>query len=119
MEASESLLVANELSGRPSEAFQRSALSRIYYAVHHEAAMFVQRDNDVDLFSNSCGGRVNRHQRVAELLTLEAVRAGEMLHELRRMRNAADYEIHAQWADGHVQEAWVLAGHIRRRLGTQ
>ena len=116
MEASDFFIVAVELARHPSEAFQRSALSRIYYGVHHETAEHLRQAGAYDARSDVRG---SRHTLVEQLLTQESVRAGELLRELRRRRNEADYDVGTRWPASRVDEAWERASELRRLLGTQ
>jgi uncharacterized protein (UPF0332 family) len=104
--------LAEELVGRPSEADQRTAMSRAYYAAFHQwrrvavdAGASFPRSGDV-------------HRKVVEWMRghrMPAVRVmGAKLSRLRLIRNKADYEDRAL-APEYVEQAMSLARALLSR----
>lgn len=80
-------------SSASSEAEHRTAISRIYYGLHHEACCRYFRENqDAEGLQ-----RGSRHQRLVETFhNAEDSAASDVaiyLQQLSRMRNVADYEL--------------------------
>lgn len=92
MTGADFLTLASRLAAAPTEAEWRTATSRAYYAAFHAAR---------DLF-RSFGFRVphadQAHQylyvRLFNCLNPVVVSAAVDLHDLRRRRNEADYDLH-------------------------
>ena len=85
------LLAANQL---PSgvEAFDRSAVSRMYYCVFHEAKAFISpRLGDPDGLLREAGE--GSHDQVCRLLGEIDPDAGDLLGRLKERRVRADYRL--------------------------
>ena len=103
-----------ELLGSDGEARQRSAVSRLYYGVHHE---FVQAYGLVP-------PRRARHQWVRERLaegTSErpslSPTALRWMRSLEARRSQADYDLSDPWSQAYLSEARELVARIRSEAG--
>ena len=92
------------LSGDPSEAGLRTAISRSYYAVHHKAADTLAADA---LFTRTYSGV--DHEMVIELLRGRRGPEGDRVDTLRKLRNRADYRIDVNIEEKDARYAFSLA----------
>jgi uncharacterized protein (UPF0332 family) len=114
MNGREFLAVARTLARGPTEGEWRSAVSRAYYAAFHAAR---------DLLT-VFGFRAPRADRAHEYLYrrlnncgLPAARAAAGdLHDLRRLRNEADYDVGVPYAVGIATKAVAAATRIVQTL---
>jgi uncharacterized protein (UPF0332 family) len=91
MNPTEFVELANLLLANPREAAQRSAVSRGYYGAFHAAKNLIE----------SCGFRFESSAETHEKLPWcmdksedeELIAAHDKLNSLRKVRNAADYEL--------------------------
>ncbi|MDZ7728593.1 MAG: hypothetical protein U5Q44_10605 [Dehalococcoidia bacterium] len=107
VEPGEFIAVAERLAIDPSEAGQRSAISRAYYGafLHLREAALDRGD-----LEPSRSGSV--HSQVHAITTSWNRRHAAWLKTLREMRNTADYDIHQAVSD----EAAVYAIDLARRI---
>ncbi len=79
-----------------TEAEQRTAVNRLYYGLHHEACgRYFQRE--------PAPQPLNRNSRHSDIqsrfrsgFNTDGMRVGELLGQLSRLRNVADYELHSE-----------------------
>lgn len=114
------LLVAQRLP-EGSEPFDRSAVSRLYYAVFHQARELLQRRGLTQLrrFNPITGSLEGSHQAVIGRLEDIDQNAAEVLEELRQRRVFADYDLDGSWDAAWRAEAWELVNYLRDRFGTR
>lgn len=104
------LLLAGELSPRKTEACWRSAASRAYYAAFH-----VARD-----FLNSLGFAIRQgdqshaavYRRMSNTKVADVDQAGNLLIDLRRLRNQADYDLQRSFAAADARKAIQAAERL-------
>lgn len=84
------LELAEQLSRSPTEAAQRTAISRAYYAVYHAASYYIRRKQLIE------PGRRLSHRAAWRLLklsvNLDQRDTGFRGEDLKRLRQDADYD---------------------------
>jgi hypothetical protein len=112
MNAEEFLDLAVKLSGRPTEAERRTAVSRAYYGAFHVALALVSDKCGVTLPIDEAHKKICFCLKGSKHALAEA--AGRQLDSLRTARRIADYELtnpqpaNARWASiqiGLMQQA--------------
>jgi uncharacterized protein (UPF0332 family) len=108
------LPAASRLASSPEEADWRSAASRAYYAAFHAARDLLtalsfrtpradRAHNYLYVRLNNCGEPSVR-------------RAADLLHELRSLRNAADYDVRSPFTAQEARASVTDAGEVLRTL---
>ena len=90
------LLLAGELSPRETEACWRSAASRAYYAAFHVARDFLDSLGFAIRQGDQSHAAVYR--RLSNSRVADVDHAGNLLIDLRRLRNQADYDLQRPFA---------------------
>lgn len=114
MDPREFLTLAQQLSQATTEAAWRSALSRAYYAAFHVARKLLE----------DCGFGVPRADRAHAYLWLRLSNCSDIgvqqadrdLNDLRRHRNAADYDLTRPMRSGAARIQQQVAGRIIQAL---
>lgn len=108
------LLVAESCAKNAGEHFSRSAISRAYYALYHEACSILQccppttHDGVVQYLLTDA----RRKNEPYELMDL--IRIGAVLKQQKEKRKAADYDLSAEITQS---EADSSIGAVRKILG--
>lgn len=92
--------------GAADEAQGRSAVSRIYYGVHHLA---------IEAYHLQAPPRARHTWLIEQLRSLNPTISGHVA-ALKARRELADYDLADPWLTVYVSEAWATAERIRRRL---
>ncbi len=83
--------LATELLKRDSEASWRSAISRAYYSLFHECRTLLAKLGFVMRQSDQAHTSISR--RLTQSGVARLLRLGQLLQEMKRVRNAADYDL--------------------------
>jgi hypothetical protein len=101
MQDADFFAVADSIGPEGWEPGDRSAVSRMYYGVHHEARRFITRRRGVTDFMAGWHAQQQRplgaHEYVIAILDQIEPNIGEALDELRRLRVHADYLLEEPW----------------------
>ncbi len=76
-----------------AEAVQRTAVSRLYYGLHHEACCRYFRTNPESEALNISRRHVDLRDRYNSPDDLKSRTVGRLLNDLRMLRSVADYEL--------------------------
>jgi hypothetical protein len=106
---------AGDMAGEPSEALQRSAISRAYYGAFNLARRWVEAH--VEPIENRAAHKqvwraFKRPERASESTRLKWKLVGDLGDTLRLLRNQADYADELPDLDRHAPEAVARAKRI-------
>jgi hypothetical protein len=122
LEAADFFTVADAIGPEGWEPADRSAVSRMYYGLHHEAREFLTRRSGV---TNFTGGwdplrqrQLGAHEYVIALLQAVDTPVADRLDRLRGLRVRADYLLDERWDPGIRSEVRAEVRLIRQFFGT-
>jgi hypothetical protein len=115
MGSPEDFLLAAQQLPAGVEAFDRSAVSRMYYCVFHEARTFIalRLGNPDELIREEGEGS---HDQVCRLLGEIEPDAGDLLRRLKERRVRADYRLERLWPPNERVETLMEVSMLRRSV---